>query len=131
MLMDFGAGITRQDASGGRMRIRNFAGLVFLILLTLASVSLGPAGRQQEAAKGGAMPSAAQDYLVYVVCEAADKDVLVRFGPKGARIERETHIGLMPTDINGPHGIAVSPDKKFIYVTVGHGRPDGSVWKLK
>jgi DNA-binding beta-propeller fold protein YncE len=72
-----------------------------------------------------------QDYLVYVVCESADKVVLIRFGPKGLQIEHETRIGLMPMDINGPHGIAVSPDKQFLYVSVGHGRPDGSVWKLK
>src|SRR5580700_977784 len=72
-----------------------------------------------------------QDYLVYVVCESADKVVLVRFGPKGLQVEHETRIGLMPMDINGPHGIAVSPDKQYLYVSVGHGRPDGSVWKLK
>jgi DNA-binding beta-propeller fold protein YncE len=70
-----------------------------------------------------------QDYLVYVVCESADKIVLIRFGPGGARIESQTRTGLMPTDINGPHGIAVSPDKQFFYVSEGHGRPDGSVWK--
>jgi DNA-binding beta-propeller fold protein YncE len=72
-----------------------------------------------------------QDYLVYVVCESADKVVLVRFGPKGLQVEHETRIGLMPMDINGPHGIAVSPDKQYLYVSVGHGRPDGSAWKLK
>jgi DNA-binding beta-propeller fold protein YncE len=72
-----------------------------------------------------------QDYLVYVVCESADRVVLIRFGPNGFKIEHETRIGLMPMDINGPHGIAVSPDKQFLYVSVGHGRPDGSVWKLK
>jgi len=72
-----------------------------------------------------------QDYLVYVVCESADRVVLIRFGPKGAVVEHETRIGLMPMDINGPHGIAVSPDKQFVYVSVGHGRPDGSAWKLK
>jgi DNA-binding beta-propeller fold protein YncE len=72
-----------------------------------------------------------QDYLVYVVCESADKVVLIRFGPKGLQIEHETRIGLMPMDINGPHGIAVSPDNQYLYVSVGHGRPDGSVWKLK
>src|SRR5580700_9007821 len=77
-------------------------------------------------------PSAhTQDYLVYVVCEAADKVVLLRFGPHGFHVEHETHIGLLPVDINGPHGIAVSPDKQFVYVSVGHGRPDGSAWKLK
>jgi DNA-binding beta-propeller fold protein YncE len=72
-----------------------------------------------------------QDYLVYVVCESADKVVLLRFGPHGFHEEHETHIGLLPVDINGPHGIAVSPDKQFVFVSVGHGRPDGSAWKLK
>src|ERR1700721_2556026 len=37
----------------------------------------------------------------------------------------------MPMDISGPHGIALSPVKQYLYVSVGHGRPDGSVWKLK
>jgi DNA-binding beta-propeller fold protein YncE len=131
MLMDFAICVMRHDTRGRMTRVKSFAGFVLLALLTLAAVSLRPVTARQEAAKGEGAPSAAQDYLVYVVCEAADKIVLVRFGPKGARIEHETHIGLMPTDINGPHGIAVSPDKTFIYVTVGHGRPDGSVWKLK
>jgi hypothetical protein len=58
-----------------------------------------------------------QDYLVYVVCESADKIVLLRFGPKGLTIENQTRTGLMPMDINGPHGIAVSPDKKYFYVS--------------
>jgi DNA-binding beta-propeller fold protein YncE len=35
----------------------------------------------------------------------------------------------MPSDIDGPHGIVVSPDKQFYYVSLGHGRPYGSVWK--
>src|SRR5580692_3406610 len=72
-----------------------------------------------------------QDYLVYVVCESADKVALLRFGPQGLHEVHETHIGLMPVDINGPHGIAISPDKQYVYVSLGHGRPDGSVWKLK
>jgi len=72
-----------------------------------------------------------QDYLFYVVCESADKIVLLRFGPKGLQIENQTRTGLMPTDINGPHGIAVSPDKQYFYVSEGHGRPEGSVWKYR
>jgi DNA-binding beta-propeller fold protein YncE len=70
-----------------------------------------------------------RDYLVYVGCESADKIALVRFGPKGARVEREIETGAMPSDIDGPHGVVVSPDKKFVYVSLGHGRPFGSVWK--
>jgi DNA-binding beta-propeller fold protein YncE len=76
-------------------------------------------------------PGPAKNYFVYVVCESADKIVLIRFGPGGAKIESQMRTGLMPMDINGPHGVAVSPDKQFLYVSVGHGRPDGSVWKYR
>jgi DNA-binding beta-propeller fold protein YncE len=70
-----------------------------------------------------------QDYLIYVVSESTDKISLIRFGPAGARVEREFETGVMPTDVDGPHGMAVSPDKQFYYVSLGHGRPFGSVWK--
>lgn len=70
-----------------------------------------------------------QDYLVYAVCESADKIVLIRFGPKGIKIEKEITTGAMFPDIDGPHGIVVSPDKQYYYVSLGHGRPFGSVWK--
>lgn len=70
-----------------------------------------------------------QDYLVYVVSESTDRVSLIRFGPAGARVEREFETGVMPTDVDGPHGLAVSPDKQFYYVSLGHGRPFGSVWK--
>ncbi|HEX6186603.1 MAG TPA: hypothetical protein VFZ40_00870 [Pyrinomonadaceae bacterium] len=70
-----------------------------------------------------------KDYLFYVVAEGADKIALVRFGSNGARVEREIDTGDMPIDIDGPHGIVMSPDRKFYYVSIGHGRPFGLVWK--
>lgn len=70
-----------------------------------------------------------QDYLVYVLSEAADKISLIRFGPGGAKVERAIDTGLMEPDIDGPHGIAVSPDKEHYFVSLGHGRPFGAVWK--
>ena len=70
-----------------------------------------------------------KDYLVYVLSESADKITLIRFGSLGAKIERSIDTGTMPTDIDGPHGIAISPDKKFFYVSLANGRPFGSVWK--
>jgi DNA-binding beta-propeller fold protein YncE len=70
-----------------------------------------------------------QDYLVYVLSEAADKISLIRFGPDGARVDHELVTGGMPADIDGPHGIAISRDQQFYYVSLAHGRPFGSVWK--
>jgi DNA-binding beta-propeller fold protein YncE len=94
--------------------------LIFLVL--------GFRGRGQNPSTP-AVQGPTQDYLVYVVCESADRVVLIRFGPGGAKIESQTRIGVLPMDVNGPHGIAVSPDKRNFYVSVGHGRPEGSVWK--
>jgi DNA-binding beta-propeller fold protein YncE len=78
-----------------------------------------------------AASAAAQErtYYVYVASEAADKIALIRFGPGAAVVEREITTGLMPTDIDGPHGLAVSPDKAYYYVTIAHGQPNGSIWK--
>ena len=70
-----------------------------------------------------------EDYLVYVVSESADEIALVRFGPKGARVDHKLGTGVMPSDIDGPHGMAISRDKEFYYVSLAHGAPFGSVWK--
>ena len=70
-----------------------------------------------------------KDYLIYVVSESADKIALVRFGPGGARIDHQLDTGDMPVDIDGPHGIVISPDRQFYYVSIAHGRPFGTVWK--
>lgn len=70
-----------------------------------------------------------KDYLVYVLSEGADKIALVRFGPAGIKIDHQIDTGDMPVDIDGPHGIVLSPDRQFYYVTIAHGRPFGSVWK--
>src|SRR4030095_5622567 len=72
-----------------------------------------------------------QDYLVYVVSESADKIALIRFGPNGARIDHQIDTGDMPVDIDGPHGVVVSPDRQFYYVSIAHGRPYGWVWKYR
>ena len=94
---------------------RRFACVVFLLATATPSLH-GQAGPDK-------------DYLVYVLSESADKIALVRFGPDGARVEREIDTGDMPVDIDGPHGIVVSPDRQFYYVSIAHGRPFGSVWK--
>jgi YVTN family beta-propeller protein len=90
------------------------------ILLTISCLSQSSAVAQVKPDK---------DYLVYVLSEGADKVSLVRFGPNGARVDHELPTGDMPTDIDGPHGIAISPDKQFYYVSLAHGRPFGTVWK--
>ena len=99
------------------MRLRNRT-----VFLVLALIALCPALTKSQAKPG-------KEYLVYVLSEAADKIALVRFGPGGARVDHEIDTGDMPIDIDGPHGIAISPDRQFYYVSIAHGRPFGTVWK--
>src|SRR5215204_1710542 len=94
----------------------------YKVLLVLLLISLCPSSLR-------AQTKPDKDYLVYVLSEAADKIALVRFGPAGARVEQQIDTGDMPVDIDGPHGIVISPDRQFYYVTIAHGRPFGSVWK--
>ena len=70
-----------------------------------------------------------KEYLFYVLSEAADKISLVRFDGSKATVVQQIDTGDMPIDIDGPHGIVVSPDRKFYYVSIAHGRPYGTVWK--
>ena len=76
-------------------------------------------------------PPAAQtrEYVVFVASEAADRIAQVRFGPGGLRVDREFETGVMPGDIDGPHGLAVAPDGNSFFVSLAHGQPFGSVWK--
>src|SRR5438093_4396685 len=68
-------------------------------------------------------------YYVYVASEAADKIAAVRFGPAGAVVDHEFTTGIMPVDIDGPHGLVFSRDKKYYYVSIAHGQPFGALWK--
>jgi DNA-binding beta-propeller fold protein YncE len=71
-----------------------------------------------------------QDYLVFVASEGNDRIALVRFGQGKARVEREGKIGINPTELAGPHGLYVSPDARWYYVSTAHGTPNGALWKF-
>ena len=70
-------------------------------------------------------------YWVYVANESSDLVSLVRFGPEGAVLDKDIPVGIMPTDIDGAHGVSVEPGGKHVYVTIAHGTPFGTIWKLR
>ena len=102
-----------------------------LLILTTACAS-GP-----DSAPPGTNPTASATtnprttYWVYVGAESADLLHRIRFGPGGAQVERTIPVGRMPTENEGPHGIGISPDGKYLYLTTGHGVPDGKIWKYE
>jgi DNA-binding beta-propeller fold protein YncE len=76
-------------------------------------------------------PTAAQEYHVYVAAESEDEVALIKFDGTTAVVEQTVSVGTWPTEIEGPHGLTVSPDGRHWYVTLAHGLPFGSVLKYE
>ena len=72
-----------------------------------------------------------KNYYVYVAAESEDTVHLVRFGPNGGEVLKTIGVGAFATEIEGPHGIRVSPDGRYWYVSIAHGLPYGSVFKYE
>ena len=97
------------------------AALISLALLPAGAVAQGPG------ADGQQPPT----YRVYVANESSDLVTRVAFTPgEGAVVENEIPVGIMPGDNDGAHGLSVSPDGRYWYVTIAHGTPYGYLWKF-
>ncbi|MEX2571470.1 MAG: YncE family protein [Gemmatimonadota bacterium] len=100
-------------------------------MILAAGLALGLAGCGAPAGSPGAGPAPVPGvYEVWVTSESADQVARVRFGPDGGEVVQRRDVGSMPVEIDGPHGVAVSPDGRYVYVTIGHGMPFGSLWKI-
>ena len=69
-------------------------------------------------------------YRLYVVSESGD--IVTQLAWDGATLTtlKTVPVGIMPADIDGPHNITLSPDGRSYYVTIAHGTPYGSLWKM-
>ena len=97
--------------------------------LWLARVSSAQTPAPAAAAPTPAPPT--NNYWVYVGAESADLIQRVRFGPGGTVVEKNIQAGELIADIEGPHGLQISRDGKWLHVTTGHGQPDGKYWKYE
>jgi len=72
-------------------------------------------------------------HYVYVATESDDHVHLVEFDPstRRATIARTIQVGYQPTEIEGPHGLTISPDGKHWFVTMAHGKPYGILYKYE
>ena len=73
----------------------------------------------------------APEYRLYVANESSDLVSRVVFTPgEGLEVEKDIPVGIMPGDNDGAHGVSVSPDGRYWYVTIAHGTPRGYLWKF-
>jgi len=72
-----------------------------------------------------------REYFIYVTSESQDEVHLIRFDEKKGEIIKDIPVGVWPLEIEGPHGITVSPDGKYWYLSLAHGFPFGHVYKYE
>jgi len=68
-------------------------------------------------------------YYAYICAESDDTVDLISFGPEGGKLLKRIPVGVFPNEIEGPHGVKVSPDGRHWYVSIAHGLPYGSIFK--
>ena len=75
----------------------------------------------------------AQDYYVYVAAESDDQVHLVHFDGESqqGKISETIDVGTWPQENEGPHGLNISPDGEYWFVSIAHGMPYGSLWKYR
>jgi DNA-binding beta-propeller fold protein YncE len=112
--------------------------MVWCAALSAVQAAAAPLVALQDVAAQSAPPAIAQPangpfptttYRALVASEAVDQIAEIELGPQGARVVRTLNVGMMLTDPDGPHGVAVSPDGEHFYVTTAHGTPNGFLWK--
>jgi len=72
-----------------------------------------------------------KDYYLYVCAESEDEVALIKFDGKKAVVEKTIPVGVWPLEIEGPHGITVSPDGEHWYLSMAHGMPYGHLYKYE
>jgi len=69
----------------------------------------------------------AQTYSMYVANESDDTVMLVEFDGKTFSIPDTISVGMIHTEIEGPHGLTMDPEGKHWFVSIAHGQPYGQV----
>jgi len=99
------------------------AGLAMTALLAMIALSMGGSG--SASAQGST-------YWMYVAAESDDVVEKLAFTPgSGFRHVKSVPVGIWPTETEGPHGLALSPDGRHWYVSIAHGNPYGLLFKYE
>lgn len=99
------------------------AGIAMAALLTMIALSMGGSG--SASAQGST-------YWMYVAAESDDVVEKITFtAADGFRHVKSIPVGIRPTETEGPHGLALSPDGRYWYVSLAHGNPFGLLFKFE
>lgn len=110
---------------------RRFALVPTLALVALVAAGCATSGSSDGVGRNdegrGAEP-APTDRVLLVGLESEDAVAVV--DPAAGRVVKKVPVGISTEDVEGVHALIVSPDREHYYLSMAHGWPYGSVWKL-
>ncbi|MGH7543037.1 MAG: YncE family protein [Gemmatimonadota bacterium] len=91
-----------------------------------------PTAAQEPAAppdpQAGTTSGEPSGYVLFVGLESEDAVAIV--DPDAGHVLRKIPVGVSTEDIEGVHALTLSPDGRYYYLSIAHGWPYGSVWKM-
>ena len=72
-----------------------------------------------------------KNYFIYATAESEDEVSLLRFDGNKIHLHKNIKVGVNPVEIEGPHGINISPDGDYWFLSMAHGvgSPNGILYK--
>ncbi|MDG1050658.1 MAG: YncE family protein [Planctomycetota bacterium] len=77
----------------------------------------------------GTIPAPADEARLLVAAESADRVYDLAFDGSDLSVREVIDVGYQATEIEGPHGLTVSPDGRHWFVSIAHGKPNGLLYK--
>ena len=109
-----------RSTTGGRLSLA-IAGVAAAVLLA----AIGTAATAEPAPQSGT-------YTIYVCAESDDVVEKIAFSGGSFQLIKSIPVGIWPTEIEGPHGLAVSPDGRYWFLSMAHAQPGpfGTLYKF-
>jgi DNA-binding beta-propeller fold protein YncE len=105
---------------------------IALAAMAALLVPLAPITAQEPAAapdpEAGTTSGEPSGYVLFVGLESEDAVAIV--DPGSGEVIRKIPVGVSTEDIEGVHALTLSPDGRYYYLSIAHGWPYGSIWKM-
>ncbi len=98
------------------------------LALAAAGFALACATSRQGQAPRVDAAAGTDGYVLLVGLESEDAVAVV--DPAAGTVIRKIPVGISTEDVEGVHALLVAPDRRSYYLSIAHGWPYGSVWKL-
>lgn len=99
-----------------------------IVLGVLASLSWPGAWAAAQEPAAGTTSGEPSGYVLFVGLESEDAVAIV--DPASGEVIRKIPVGVSTEDIEGVHALTLAPDGEHYYLSIAHGWPYGSVWKM-